>query len=281
MCLQDGQSLGNLGYKGRNAVGALAGEAERMRMKKSLTGLVLTLAFTWGTSAHAQQKIESDPLPASEANVATPFASSSASRVILLDSSAEAVQPLNFALTAPANTLSADPTPAATPAASSPTPKPRYIFGDRDDYRWQLGLGVEFIRFQSKLIDASLVGLNTTITYFTNDWFALEGNLVTGFAPEIYEREHVKYFGGAGGIRIGSRRARFEPWGHVLVGGAHLQPQTAGNSRNTLEVQAGGGLDYRVNSRLSLRAEGDWVRTQFFNDSQNNFQGVAAVVFHF
>ncbi len=253
-----------------------------MRMKKTWMGLVLTLAVTWGTSARAQQKIESDALSTSEANVATPFASSSASRVNLLDAPAEAVQPLSFALTSPANALSADPAPAAIPAAaSSPTPKPRYIFGDRDDYRWQLGLGVEFIRFQSKLIDASLVGLNTTITYFTNDWFALEGNLVTGFAPEIYDREHVKYFGGAGGVRIGSRRARFEPWGHVLVGGAHLQPQTAGNSKNTLEVQAGLGLDYRVNSRLSLRAEGDWVRTQFFSDSQNNFQGVAAVVFHF
>ncbi len=263
-------------------MGALAGEAERIRMKKTLMGLVLTLAVAWGTSTHAQLRIEPANAPAGEVNVATPFSSTSASRVNLLDPSADAAQPLNFSLIAPLNAPSAEPAPAAAPAAAaSPTPKPRYIFGDRDDYRWQLGLGIEFIRFQSKLIDASLVGLNTTITYFTNDWFALEGNLVTGFAPTIYDREHVKYFGGAGGIRIGSRRARFEPWGHVLVGGAHLQPQTAGYSKNTLEVQAGGGLDYRVNTRLSLRAEGDWVRTQFFSDSQNNFQGVAAVVFHF
>src|SRR5208283_2332577 len=86
----------------------------------------------------------------------------------------------------------------------------------------------------SRRIYASLVGLNTTVTYFTNDWFAVEGNLVTGFAPEIYDREHVKYFGGGRGVRIGSRRARWEPWGHALVGGGHLQPQTAGASRTAL-----------------------------------------------
>ncbi len=150
-----------------------------------------------------------------------------------------------------------------------------------DDYRWQLAVGVEVFRFQSSLINATMVGLNTTVAYFTNDWFALEGNIATGFAPTIYTNDHVKYLGGGGGIRIGTRRARFEPWGHVLVGGGHLQPQTAGNSRNTFALQAGIGLDYRINSRLSLRAEGDWVRTQFFSDVQNNFQGVAGAVFHF
>jgi len=170
--------------------------------------------------------------------------------------------------------------PAADPAAA-PAAKPKYVFGERDDYRWQLALGVEFFRFQSNLITASMVGLNTTVTYFTNDWFALEGNLVTGFAPTIYDREHVKYFGGGGGFRIGTRKARFEPWFHGLIGGGHLQPQTAGNSRGALTAQAGIGLDYRVHARLSLRAETDYVYSDFFKQTQNNFQAVAAVVFHF
>jgi hypothetical protein len=177
------------------------------------------------------------------------------------------------------------PTPAnaepdATPAAKPPA-KPKFVFGERDDYRWQLGVGVEVFRFQSKIYDATMVGLNTTLTYYTNPWFGLEGNLITGFAPTIYQNEHVKMFGGSGGIRIGGRRARFEPFGHALVGGAHLQPQTAGNSKTALMVQTGIGVDYRVHSRLSFRVEGDWVYTQFFGDSQNNFQGVAGAVLHF
>jgi len=250
-----------------------------MRMIKPLLGLVFTLALTCGSNAQVQAKGSFDNSTSSDVNVAAPYATNSASQVNLLESSATVAQPSNFAFASPAEAVPADPAAAALPA--SPAAKPKYLFGDRDDYRWQLALGVEFIRFQSNIIDSSMVGLNTTLTYFTNDWFALEGNLITGFAPTIYSNEHVKYFGGAGGVRIGSRRARFEPFGHVMVGGAHLQPQTAGNDRNSLEITAGGGLDYRINARLSLRGEGDWLRTQFFSNSQNNFQGVVAIVFHF
>jgi hypothetical protein len=247
-----------------------------MSMRKPLVGILLMLATSCVTAVQAQELVSMATPSNGETNAAAPFRVTSASGVNLLEPSANSSASRNFALATPENAMPADPRPAATPA-----PKPKYIFGDRDDYRWQLSMGVEFFRFQSNIINASLVGLNTTVTYFTNDWFALEGNLVTGFAPEIYDREHVKYFSGSGGIRLGSRRARFEPWGHVLVGGAHLQPQTANNSRNTLQVTAGIGLDFRINTRLSLRAQTDWVRTQFFNDAQNNFQAVAAVVFHF
>ncbi len=247
-----------------------------MRMKKPLMGLVLVLATAWACNVQAQELVLADSMAKGDTNAAAPFSATSASRTNLFESAADNASSRSFALASPENAMPAEPTPAAAPAA-----RPRLIFGDRDDYRWQLALGLEFFRFQSKLINASLVGLNTTVTYFTNDWFALEGNLVTGFAPVIYTNEHVKYFSGAGGIRVGSRRARFEPWGHALVGGSHLQPQTAGNSKNALAIQAGLGVDYRVNTRLSLRLQADWVRTQFFSDSQNNYQAVAAVVFHF
>lgn len=245
-------------------------------MRKSILGFVVVSALSWAVGVQAQETASIVTPAKTEANTAVPFEATSAAQANVFESSADSSATRNVVLATPERALPAEPTPAAAPAA-----KPRYIFGDRDDYRWQLGLGVEFFRFQSNRINASLVGLNTTVTYFTNDWFALEGNLVTGFATQIYDREHVKLFSGGGGIRIGSRRARFEPWGHALVGGAHLQPQTHDSSRNALAVQAGIGLDYRVNARLSLRAQTDWVRTQFFNESQNNFQGVAGVVFHF
>lgn len=250
-----------------------------MRMNKPMVGLALSLAFAWAGNLQAQERVSADLTnSANQSTAVAAFDVSSVSGLNFAAAPAESVRPSNFVLRTPADPAPGDPTPAAAPA---PPPKPSYIFGDRDDYRWQLGLGVEYLRFQSNLINASMVGLNTTITYFTNDWFGLEGNLVTGFAPTIYTNEHVKYFGGAGGFRIGSRRARFEPWAHALFGGAHLQPQTAHNSKNTWTVQAGIGLDYRVNARLSLRGEGDWVRSSFFNNVQNNFQGVAAIVFHF
>ena len=99
----------------------------------------------------------------------------------------------NFALATPEASSANASAPAADPGAA-PAAKPKYVFGERDDYRWQLALGVEFFRFQSNLINASMVGLNTTVTYFTNDWFALEGNLVTGFAPADLRSRARKIF---------------------------------------------------------------------------------------
>jgi hypothetical protein len=232
-------------------------------MKKALVGVVMLLA---GACVVAAQE---EGMAQAPANVGASFNESSASQVTLFPMSEAA---------SPAGEAGAVPAPTPTPAAA----KPKYvIFGDRDDYRWQLGVGVEFFRFQSNVYSASLVGLNTTVTYYTNSWFAVEGNVVTGFAPEIYDREHVKLFGGAGGIRIGGRRARWEPWAHGLVGGSHLQPQTAGASRASLMAEAGAGVDFRVYARLSLRVEGDWAYTRYFSQTQNNFQGVAGVVLHF
>jgi len=213
--------------------------------------------------------------PAGRTNAALSFEQTSAAKVNLLAANEES-SAAGVARAAGEGEASAAPEAPAAPAA-----KPKFVFGDRDDYRWQLGIGVEFYRFLSNRFDASMVGVNTTVTYFTNGWFALEGNLVTGFAPEIYDREHVKLFGGGGGIRVGSRRARWEPWGHVLAGGAHLQPQTAGASKSALLLQTGGGVDYRVHARMSVRLEADWVYTTFFSQSQNGFQGVAGVVLHF
>jgi len=208
--------------------------------------------------------------PAEGTKTAASLELTSAPQVSLLGASAESSE---------ASSVAAATAEGEAPA--TPPAKPRFVFGDRDDYRWQLGMGVEIFRFLSSRFDATMAGTNTMVTYFTNGWFAFEGNLVTGFAPEIYSNDHVKLFGGGGGIRVGSRRARWEPWGHVLVGGAHLQPQTANASKTALMVQTGGGVDYRANARLSIRLEGDWVYTTFFSQTQNSFQGVAGIVLHF
>lgn len=250
-----------------------------MAMRKPLFAILLMIATACAVGA--QEGNWTDNSGRDSGTIAAAFASSPVAKVDLSAAAADRIATGSMALATAAATGADASRPAADPAAT-PAADPKYVFGARDDYRWQLGLGVEFLRFQSNVINASLVGLNTTVTYYTNDWFALEGNLVTGFAPTVYDREHVKYFGGGGGLRIGTRKARFEPWGHALVGGGHLQPQTANNnSRGALMVQAGIGLDYRVNARFSLRGETDYVYTTFFKQTQNNFQAVAALVFHF
>jgi hypothetical protein len=173
----------------------------------------------------------------------------------------------------------AAPLDSADPAV--PSPKPRFLYGGRDDYRWQLGFGLSWIRFRSSIFNASAVGTNTSVAYYTNDWFAVEGVVSTGFAPKIFDREHVKLVFYGGGPKIAWRRRRWEPWMHAIVGGVHEMPQTAAGGKNSFGLQMGGGADYRFNPRFSGRLEGDYMRSQFFSQSQNNFQLIASVVIHF
>jgi hypothetical protein len=240
-------------------------------MKKSLTGVLWLLAAAGVAGA---QEENSQP---GRTNAAASFELTSAAKVSLLGTSEES----NAAPRVAAAEAGGEASAAPGEAPAAPAAKPKFVFGDRDDYRWQLEMGVEVFRFLSSRFDATMVGTNTMVTYFTNGWFAVEGNLLTGFAPTIYDNAHVKLFGGGGGIRVGSRRARWEPWGHVLAGGGHLLPQTARASKTGLMVQTGGGVDYRIHARLSLRLEADWVYSTFFSQSQNSFQGVGGVVLHF
>jgi hypothetical protein len=234
-------------------------------MKKALTGILLVLGMAWGVNA--QESASQAPT-----NLGTSLSES-------LD-----LQPPTVATANDANPAAANPGEAnAAPAPAEPAAKPKYVFfGDRDDYRWQLGVGVDYIHFRSSAFDSNMVGLNTTLTYFTNSWFGFEGSAITGFGPTVFgTNNHAKIFGGAGGIRIGGRRARWEPFAHAQVGGSHLEPQTAEGGKGGLLALAGGGVDFRVHSRLSFRGEADWLYTGFFSQSQNSLQVVGGVVLHF
>ena len=175
------------------------------------------------------------------------------------------------ALAVPLN--SADP--------GEPAPKPKFLYSKDDIVRWELSIGLDWMRFRSSIFNASAVGVRTSLTYFTTDWFGIEGDVSATFAPQIFDREHVKLLVYGGGPKIAWREKKWEPWVHAIFGGSHEQPQTAGNSKNSYAIEAGGGADYRFNPRLSGRLEADWVRTGFFSQSQNNFQLMGGVVFHF
>jgi opacity protein-like surface antigen len=173
----------------------------------------------------------------------------------------------------PSRIADAEPLPAA--------PDPKFVYGSRDDYRWQLALGITLLRFRSQFFYATGVGTDTSVTYFTNEWFGVEGKINTAFAPTIFQNEHVKYFSYGGGPKIAWRARKWEPWAHAIFGGAHVLPKTANNSKNGFALQLGGGVDYRIYPHLSARLEADWVTTHLFGHWQNNAQANADIVLHF
>lgn len=171
--------------------------------------------------------------------------------------------------------------PAATAEPAAPSPKPRFVYGGRDDYRWQLGLSLAFVRFNSSAFNANAIGIKTSVAYFLNEWLGVEGNVSATFSPTTIGTGHAKVLIFGGGPKVAWRQRRWEPWLHGIFGLAHEQPQTAAGSRNSYAIEAGGGADYRWNPHLSFRAEGNYVRTGFFGQSQNNFELAGGAVLHF
>jgi len=174
------------------------------------------------------------------------------------------------------------PAPSANPA-SAPEPTPKFYFGNSEDYRLQLALSYQHVVFRSVPFNANLNGISASLSYFLNDWFAIEGNSVEAFGSEVFLGETSRYFLYTGGGRIAWRdqRRKYEPWMHFLVGGLHMVPQTALGGKNGFAFQAGGGADLRYNTRVSFRFGGDYVHSRLYSGSQNNFQFGAGVVLHF
>jgi hypothetical protein len=198
---------------------------------------------------------------------------------------ARAQDPLGpFSETTLSTAADSETTPVATEAASDAlpaAPSPRYIYGNRSDYRWQLALGIALVRFRSPFYYATGVGTNTSMTYFTNEWLGVEANINATFAPTIFRNEHVKFIGYGGGPKVAWRRANWEPWAHTLVGGMHVLPKIAGFGKNGFELQVGGGADYRIFPHLSARVEFDWIKLHVFGVWRNSAQANADIVLHF
>jgi hypothetical protein len=234
----------------------------------------------------ARSQVSAPTLNIDRGNVAQEFSATSAAKATLQSDlaaagtfSASAAKLANTFAAPVVATALAVPLDNAEPA--SPSPRPKFLYGGRDDYRWQLGIAASWLRFRSSVFDANAVGINTSVVYFTNDWFGVEGNITAVFGPTVFSNEHVKVATYGAGPKIARRQKQWEPWLHAIFGGAHEQPRVIGQSRNSYVIKAGGGGDYRWNPRISFRLEGDYVRTGFFSQSQNSFQIAGGVVFHF
>jgi hypothetical protein len=180
--------------------------------------------------------------------------------------------------TAAASPASSSRVALAEPPAAQPSPSP-FSYQERD-YRWEIGLAFSLVRFRSSVYYATAPGFSSSVSYFLNDWLAIEGAVTTGFAPAVYGGT-FKYLAYGGGPKFSLGRKRLEPWVHGLVGGVHTNPQTALGSKNGFELQAGGGLDYGINPRLSARLEFDYLASHLFGQWQNSGQGLIGIVFHF
>jgi hypothetical protein len=247
--------------------------------------IVLGMASTLRAQDHA-----SAPVEANEVTVDFARTSAAGARVLhsgdwtiaFLTPPETSLAVLSFAN--PGASSSPSPTfapPAASGDPSPAPPSPSFNYTERE-YRWEMALGFALVRFRSSVYYASAPGVNSAVAYYLNEWIAIEGNVTSAFAPVILQNEHIKYLGYTAGPKFTfGMHHHVEPWAHALAGGVHLVPQTALGGKNGFELQAGAGLDYPLNSRVSLRLQADYLRTHVFSQSQNSGQGAIGFVFHF
>jgi hypothetical protein len=74
--------------------------------------------------------------------------------------------------------------------------------------------------------------------------------------------------------------SRVSPFGHILLGGAHISAGGFGNSSFAMAI--GGGIDTTVGRGLRWRViQGDYLLTQFGGGSQNNARLSTGIIFRF
>ena len=73
---------------------------------------------------------------------------------------------------------------------------------------------------------------------------------------------------------------KFRPFGEFEVGVGHVNTNGFG-SDTSFTTAVGGGVDYKIVRPIALRFQGDYVRTKFFNRTDNNLRLSTGIVFRF
>jgi hypothetical protein len=183
-------------------------------------------------------------------------------------------------------TAAAQDAPAAFDA-SSPAGEPAapVTFHPSSRAPWQLGIGYQYQHFGALGQTFHTNGLNTDITGYLNNWLGVEGTAVVGFGRTTTTPTFVAktfFIGGGPHIAIPTQ-GRFEPWAHLLVGWEHFrfaQTSTVG-SNSALGLMGGGGVDFKLGSRLYWRAQVDYIGTRFQSAMQSNYSFGTGLVLNF
>lgn len=148
-------------------------------------------------------------------------------------------------------------------------------------------------------------GWNFGLQENMNDWFGgvvdVSGNygtknikILSSGGVTVSTRTRLRSYTFMGGPQLTLRKSsRFQPFARALFGGAWYSDSTnilANNVPQISEVKesdsgfalgGGGGTDIALSSHLGVRVSVDYIRTFFFNDSQNNLRSTVNIVYRF
>ena len=175
---------------------------------------------------------------------------------------------------------------AATAGGSSAKPanqEPPPVYGVFQTYNWQATVGYTFFRlYIVPRVNTNMNGLNLGLVWYPKGlWVGADGEFIGTWGSAFGET--TKYAQGMGGPRFRWAAPHgIEVWGHGLVGGAHLLPQTPFGGQGAFAYEVGGGVDINVHQkRWAYRASANMVGTRFFDTYQYSPNVSVGVVFKF
>jgi len=170
----------------------------------------------------------------------------------------------------PANSAVASTSPAATTSASGPNGAGGVSMSVFEGPTRFEGAVEYAFTHEEELPNhhPNLNGFVGSLTWFLYHNVGIEGQLLGGLANTSGPGLEKLAFAG-GGVHARARATdRLQPWAHVLIGYATILPQTQFGNQRGFGWEAGGGVDYRVLTWLSVRGGADALGTRFFNTDQ-------------
>jgi hypothetical protein len=145
--------------------------------------------------------------------------------------------------------------------------------------KYELSGGYAHMEFDSSAGGVSLHGVDVALARNVNRWLAIVGD-AGGYHVEGFRLGTVQ-----AGARFTARAGRrVSVFSQAMLGVAHVNAGARGFPayHESVAWTAGGGLDWRVSERVSLRvAQVEYVQTRLGGQVQQNFRAGAGIVFHF
>jgi hypothetical protein len=156
--------------------------------------------------------------------------------------------------------------------------KPQFKLLDATQY--DLTIGYNNVRANAPPAGCHCFNMNGGFVFGSvhlTEWLGIVGEFTGGHSSNIsILGQGLTLTTFTAGPRVSHRFRRFTPYGEVLVGGAHGSGSyfptrtSSSSSASSFAVSTGGGLDFRITPRFSLRAlDMQYLRTSLPNGVNN------------
>lgn len=153
---------------------------------------------------------------------------------------------------------------------------------------WEISGGYSYLDANLNGSHFHLNGGSGSLTQNLNGWFGgrVEFNGFQGNEAVTASGQTTVYSVNAQTITYGPvfsyrRFSRITPYGHVQFGAVHGSSEYLGISQSAYKfaVAPGGGLDFTLNRRASIRVDGEYLLTRFLSLTQENVSVSVGIVF--